>query len=87
LSYLLQSACSDMVLRQAIKIHNLLKGRKSKLIFIVHDSIVIDCSAEDKQMLDKLVSCFSETELGKFKVGVQMGKDYGSMRDIKWTQS
>lgn len=87
LSYLLQSTCSDMVLRQAIKIHNLLKGRKSKLIFIVHDSIVIDCSAEDKQILDKLVSCFSETELGKFKVGVQMGKDYGSMREIKWTQS
>ena len=67
-----------MVLRQAIKIRNLLNGRKSKLIFIVHDSIVIDCSAEDKQMLDKLVSCFSSTALGEFKVGVHMGKDFGS---------
>ena len=87
LSYLLQSTCSDMVLRQAIKIRNLLDGRKSKLIFIVHDSIVIDCSAEDKQMLDKLVSCFSSTALGEFKVGVHMGKDFGSMKEIKWTQS
>ena len=87
LNYLIQSTCSDMVLRQAIKVRNLLSGRKSKLIFIVHDSIVIDYSSEDKQMLDSLVSCFSETELGKFRVGVQMGKDYGSMRDLKWTQS
>jgi DNA polymerase I-like protein with 3'-5' exonuclease and polymerase domains len=87
LNYLIQSACSDMVLRQAVKVHSLLKGRKSKLIFIVHDSIVIDYCSEDKQMLDNLVSCFSETELGKFRVGVQMGKDYGDMRSVKWTQS
>jgi len=82
LSYLLQSTCSDMVLRQVIKVRELLRGRRSSVAFIIHDSIVLDFSVEDKPLLDEVVSSFAATDLGVFKVGVQMGKDFGDMRSV-----
>ena len=82
LSYLLQSTCSDMVLRQVIKVRELLRERRSSVAFIIHDSVVLDFSAEDKPLLDEVVSSFADTDLGVFKVGAQMGKDFGNMRSV-----
>jgi len=82
LSYLLQSTCSDMVLRQVIKVRELLRGCHSNVAFIIHDSVVLDFSVEDKPLLDEVVSSFADTDLGVFKVGVQMGKDFGNMRSV-----
>ena len=71
-----------MVLRQVIKVRELLRGRRSSVAFIIHDSIVLDFSVEDKPLLDEVVSSFAATDLGVFKVGVQMGKDFGDMRSV-----
>ena len=82
LNYLIQSTCADLVLEQAVKLNNLLKGRNSKIAFIVHDSIVLDISEKDLNMMTSMLSCFSETRLGKFKVNLSGGKDFGSMKKI-----
>ncbi len=84
LNYLVQSTTADVVLRQAIKVYQLLKERKSHMAFIVHDSLVIDLAKEDKVILDELFDVFSKTDLGEFKITVHAGKNFGEMKEIKW---
>ena len=82
LNYLIQSTCADLVLEQAVKLDNMLKNKKSKIAFIVHDSIVVDVTKEDFNMMTTMLNCFADTRLGKFKVNVSGGKTFGDMRKI-----
>jgi len=83
LNYLVQSSTSELVLEQMIKINKILKNKKSFISFIVHDSIVIDLSKEDKSLVQDLVDTFTKTKLGDFPVNISIGKDYGNLRKIK----
>ena len=82
LNYLIQSTCADLVLEQAVKLDNLLKGKNSRIAFIIHDSIVVDVSKKDLNMMTNMLSCFSETRLGKFKVNLSGGMTFGDMKKI-----
>ena len=85
LNYLIQSTTADMVLRQLIKVYDLLKGSKSHIAFVIHDSLVIDLAKEDKHLLKDIFNTFSKTELGEFLISVKAGKDFGQMKEVKWT--
>ena len=85
LNYLIQSTTADMVLRQAIKVADLLKGYKSELAFIIHDSIVIDWAQEDKNLISEIIKIFGDTDLGQFKVSLSAGKNFGDMKSVKCT--
>lgn len=82
MNYLVQSTAADLVLEQVVKIHNFLKGRKSNIAFIVHDSVVIDLAKEDRGEVNKIISLFSGTRLGNFPVNVSAGNNYGTLRRI-----
>jgi hypothetical protein len=72
----------DVVLRRLIEIANRLKNHKSRVAFTLHDSIVIDLAAEDKGLIPELINLFGQNELGDFKVNVQVGRDFGTMKDL-----
>jgi len=80
LNYVIQSTTSDLVLKQAIKISKLLE--KSFIAFIIHDSIVIDVDQAEKNKLNEIIEIFSDTDFGKFKTNISLGKDFGNMRKI-----
>ena len=80
LNMIIQSTTSDLFLRRAIAINKLLSGKKSYIMGLIHDSVVIDFSKEDKALLKDLVSEFSDTDLGTFKVNTSLGTDFGNMR-------
>ena len=82
-NYLLQSTLSDLFLRKKIKIYDMLKGRKSRIAFSVHDSLVIDMSLEDTDLVSDMVQEFADTPFGKFKVNVNVGDNYGNLRKAK----
>jgi len=82
-NYIIQSTASDMFLRQVLKVNKLLEGRKSKIAFMIHDSLIIDVSKEDRDILESIQETFSETDFGKFKANVCAGKNFGNMRKIK----
>ena len=82
LNYLVQSTSNDLVLEQVVKLNNFLKNNKSFISFIVHDSVVIDLSKEDREQVNDLIRMFSRTALGTFPVNISIGKDYGSLRKI-----
>ena len=85
LNYLLQSTSSDNCLLQAITIYKLLKGRKSLLHSIVHDSITIDLHREDRSMIPQIKEIFEDTRLGKFPSSVQIGKNYRDLEVVSWS--
>ena len=84
LNYLIQSTTADMVLRQVIKVYDLLKDSKSYIAFTMHDSLVIDLVKEDKGLLKDIFDTFAETDLGNFAISVRAGKNFGDMKEMEW---
>lgn len=83
LNYIIQSTCAENVLRQMIKLSNYLEGCKSSVAFPIHDSVVLDFSIEDKERLGEIVDLFANTELGKFKVNVSVGTNFGNLKKLE----
>lgn len=83
LNYLIQSTSSDIFLNSAYRIWEILEEKRSEVRFLVHDSVLLDLSNEDKELLPEMIDKFSKTPLGKYKVGVSIGKSYGEMRKMK----
>jgi hypothetical protein len=83
LNYIVQSSTSDMVLRRAIEIEKFLKDKISKIGFIVHDSLVIDVARDESSTCNQLVDIFGNSEFGLWPVRVRIGKDYGSLKEVK----
>jgi len=81
-NYLIQSTSSDMLLASAMKVDQALAHKKSFVSFCIHDSIVLDLSLEDKDMVEALKDEFSKTSFGELKVNLSLGKDFGSMKKI-----
>jgi len=86
LNYLVQSTTSDLFLRRVIDIWDFLKGRLTHVAFCIHDSLILDFSIEDKPLLEGIIDTFSNTELGRFKANVSIGKNFGEMRKLEWKQ-
>lgn len=83
LNYIIQSTSSGLVLRQAVKIFELLKDKKSTVAFTMHDSVVVDLHLDDKPLIHTIARVFGNTRFGKFKVGVTAGRNYGKMEKLK----
>ena len=81
-NYLIQSTTSDMFITSAIKINKLLTSKKSFVSFCIHDSLVLDFSIEDRPMIEDLISSFSQTQFGKMRTNLSIGKNFGSMKKI-----
>ena len=60
-----------------------MKGCKSYVAFPIHDSIVLDFSIEDREKLSGIIDIFSNTELGKFKVNISVGKNFGNLKKLE----
>jgi len=82
LNYIIQSTTSDLFLKQAIKIWKRLKGKKSNVAFTIHDSLVLDFHLSDQETIREIIEEFSNTELGKFKVNISGGKNFGEMKEM-----
>jgi len=86
INYVLQSTTSDVCLEQAAKVHEFLKDMKSRLAFVMHDSVVLDVSKEEKNKIPEIVDLFQSTRFGKYVTNVRLGKNFGDMKEIKWTR-
>ncbi len=82
-NYTIQSTASDLFLTSAIKVDKMLKNKKSRIAFCIHDSLVLDMCREEKHVLEGLIEEFSKTKFGVFKTNVSMGRHFGAMRKIR----
>ena len=86
LNYLIQSTTSDLVLDKVLAVQEFLKflgDGASKIVFLIHDSFVLDIPAEARYNIPEIKSVFASTRFGEYRVGVRVGKDFGSMKEIK----
>jgi hypothetical protein len=83
LNYLMQSAIGFALMERSTKIHKLLKGRKSRISFLIYDSIILDMNKHDWDLLPELIETFSETTYGKFLVNVKKGPTFGNMESFR----
>ena len=83
LNYLVQSTAADLALEQAVKIREFLRGRKTKISFIVHDSVVLDFCSEDRELFNELGSLMGDTRFGKFLVSANIGKNFADLKEAK----
>ena len=81
-NYLLQSTTSDIVIQNAYKIMKMFKGKKSKIAFTLHDSIIIDMDKKDAIMLRDIKEQFEETPWGPFRSTCKIGKTFGDLKDL-----
>jgi hypothetical protein len=82
LNYLLQSTCSDLILDKAIIISEMLKGKKTKIAFIIHDSIVLDYADEDGDFINRVYWEFQDTPFGRFTTNAAGGRHFGDMKSL-----
>lgn len=82
LNYIIQSTCSDLIMDKAIALADMLKGKKTKIAFIIHDSIVLDYADEDGDFINMLYWEFMSTPFGRFKANVAGGRNFGEMKDL-----
>jgi hypothetical protein len=82
LNYIIQSTTSDLLLSQMIEVNNFLEGKDSHVSFCIHDNVVLDMTEEDCKKLPEIVRIFANTKLGKYKVNVRAGKNFGDMKEI-----
>ncbi len=83
LNYLTQSTTSDIVLENAYKIMKFLKGRKSFVAFTMHDSVVLDFSKEEHHLVQEIKDIFETNMFGSFLSTINIGKNYGNLKEIK----
>jgi len=84
LNYLIQSTSSDLFLRQLLLVDKKLEGRKSYIAYCIHDSLVLDFCDQDRDLFMGIIEEFSKTTLGKFKVNISAGKDFGNMKGLEF---
>ena len=82
-NYTIQSTAAEIALRNTLKIYHLLKDRKSSVKFCLHDSIIIDFSDEDRDLIHEIRDTFSKTPLGVFPCNIRAGKNFGEMKELK----
>jgi len=83
LNYLTQSTTSDIVLESAYKIMKFLKDKKSFVAFTMHDSVVLDFCKEEHYLVKEIKDIFETNMFGKFLSTVNIGKNYGNLKEIK----
>lgn len=82
INYVVQSTTADLVLRQALKINDILKDTQSQIAFIIHDSIVIDMKKQDKSKINSIINAYCDTQLGKYRCSAKIGANFGEMKKI-----
>ena len=71
---------NDLFFEQLYQVRDLLQEQSSKIMFCIHDCFVLDFDKTEFSLLKRIKGILEDTDLGKFKVNIKIGKSYGDMR-------
>lgn len=83
LNYLIQRTEATNFYRRVYEVHKLLKNTKSFVAALIHDSLLIDLSIEDKGLLCEIINTFGKTDLGEWKINCKVGNTFGNMKLVQ----
>lgn len=82
LNYIVQSTSSDTCIEQAFRLREFFKNTKTRVCYLMHDSVILDYAKQDQSKLLEARNIFAETRFGTYEVNASLGKDFGNMRRI-----
>ena len=82
LNYIVQSTSSDVCIEQAYKLRELFKDCRTKVCYLLHDSVILDYAKEDQSKFLEAKKIFGETRFGKYVVNSSIGKNFGNMKEV-----
>ncbi len=86
LNYLIQSTAAELSLKQFIKVNYYLEQRSatSFVSMVLHDSIILDMSSEEQDLLPDILYLMSSTNFGTFQLNVSQGDSLGQMKGLSY---
>lgn len=82
LNYIIQSTSSDLCIEQSFKLREFFKNSRTKVCYLLHDSVILDFAKEDVEKFSTAKNIFSETRFGKYVVNSSIGKNFGEMKRV-----
>jgi len=82
LNYIVQSTSSDVCVEQSYKLRELFKDSRTKICYLLHDSVILDFAKEDSNKFLNAKDTFGQTRFGQYRVNASVGKNFGEMRAI-----
>lgn len=73
---------SSYVFERALRsVHKLVEGTENKILFTVHDELVVDC--RDGSLVTQMVGTMEKFDMGMtFRVNVKVGPSYGELENV-----
>jgi len=82
LNYIVQSTSSDVCVEQAYKLRELFKDCRTKICYLLHDSVILDYAKEDRGKFLEAKRIFGETRFGDYVVNSSIGKNFRDMKEV-----
>jgi hypothetical protein len=82
LNYIVQSTSSDVCIEQAYELRDFFKDCRTKVCYLLHDSVILDFAKEDIDKFLEAKRIFGDTRFGKYVVNSSIGKNFGEMKEI-----
>lgn len=81
-NFLIQGSCADFIKQRMAKVYEFLKPYKSKMVFQIHDELVVDIHKDETFLVDGIKSIMEDCE-GVFCVKMTVDVDY---TDTNWKE-
>ena len=82
LNYIVQSTSSDVCIEQAYKLREFFKDSKTKVCYLLHDSVILDYDKDDVDKFTQAREMFADTRFGEYRVNASIGRNFGQMRSV-----
>tara|TARA_R110002020_G_scaffold114472_2_gene263212 strand:- start:3110 stop:4294 length:1185 start_codon:yes stop_codon:yes gene_type:complete len=85
LNYLVQSTFNDIFLHNIARLSTAMKewGMKSNVAFVIHDSVVLDFDAKERDKIEDIKKILSSYDTCNFGLHMNVGKNYGNMKEVE----
>ena len=85
LNYLVQSTFNDIFLHNIARLSTEMNnwGMKSSVAFMIHDSVVLDFDANERDKIEDIKKILSSYDGCNFGLHMNIGKNYGNMREVE----
>lgn len=82
LSHLIQRTNSNIFSQQVSKLWKMLLDKDTRIVVLMHDSVLLDVSSQDHLDINQLKQEFGDTRFGDFRVTVKKGLNWGQMNNV-----
>jgi hypothetical protein len=74
--YIVQSTAADIMNEQMVQVDKLLAQKRSRIVFSMHDALLLDFAEEDKNLIKEIMRTMKNTRLGELKVRARIFKKH-----------